>query len=303
MKNLSVYKVLESNENQVKFDMEKMGSLIHVPLTDLQQSKIGFVPVVKDEMIIAGIADYTIFKLRASKRVAVKQDAIERELQHQIKKFEREDTPYDMDVICGEVTDMLTRTSNITSKDYLVIYDKVNDQFLFDCNTAVAQEGVSIILKSLSHEIDLALVETEPFILQKVLTSYLTDRKMLPDLMEVEEKVTLGTPTPAGKKPKGANITIKKEYLGSPEVLNHIKNNKVVHSLDIELDGGLFFNIDHRFNISGITYENHLDFEESSELSVEDNFVAEYTLKLAEISKVLNILYLEVENNTPLEED
>jgi hypothetical protein len=122
MKNITVYKVQESNENKVKFDMEKMGSLVHTPLTDLQSVKIGFVPVVKDEMIIAGIANYTIFKLRATKRVAVKEDAIERELQHQIKKYEREETPYDLDVLCGEVEDTLTRTSNITSKDYLVVY-------------------------------------------------------------------------------------------------------------------------------------------------------------------------------------
>ena len=182
------------------------------------------------------------------------------------------------------------------------IYDKVNNQFLFDSNTIVAHEGVGIILKSLTHEIDIALVETEPFILQKVLTSYITDRKMLPNLMEVDEQVTLGSPTLAGKKPKTANVKIVKEYLGSDEVLNHIKSGKMVHSIGLELDGGLFFEIDHKFNISKITYENHLDHEDNSELSVEDNFVLEYTLKLAEISKVLNILYTEVVANTPLEE-
>lgn len=303
MKNITIYKLTEESNKEFTFDKDLIERNQWSQLTDLQQEKVGFVPVYEDVLVVDNIDNYIIMKIKHSKRDNIKPETLEREFQTRMRKLSREEIAFDMDQLLSEVHDDLTRMSNIKDKEYLVVYDIVNEQFLFDSVRNTAEDGVKLIRGLLPDDISVELYQKEAFILQNLLTSWVMDNKLIPDSIVLGEKINLGKKTEAGKAASSANIKITKEHAEAKEVLNHIVNNKVVHLINLDWDGIIYFDIDHTFKITGVKYEEQLDYEESVELDEEGNFIAEWQLKLNELSKLLNVLYSEIETKEKLLEE
>jgi DNA recombination-dependent growth factor C len=234
-----------------------------------------------------------------SKRKDINQDTLEKEFNTRMKRAEQQSVPFDMESCLQEVTDDLTRMSDIKSKGYLAVYDHKGKRCMIDAPRNVAED----VLQLLHNIIDVddecnqptfEVLLTDPFLVQPLLTSYCLKVDNIPEPLALDENVKLGLKCIAGGKPTSANITIKKEDLSSKEVLNHINNGKVVHSVGLDSDGVIFFTIDHTYFINGITYESDLKYKVDDSLSEEENLLGMYTPVLPELSKLVNLLESEL---------
>jgi len=291
MKTLSIY----TTEDELKIDFTKVTENTWAPLTDLQSERTGLVEVFDGVMFTALIEGYTIFNIRQSKRAAVKAEALESEFNFRVKKLAAQDISLDMDLLLEEVNVDLTRMSNITTKDYLTVYDHVGKRFIIDGQRGKG-EDVMHLMHNLFYESCLfEVLMTNPFLIQPLLTSYVTNQDNIPEPLALEDSIKLGVKCIAGKAPTAANIVIKKEDISSKEVINHITKGKVAHMLGMDWDGIIFFNIDHTFLISGVAYEGDLKYKEDMSLDMQDNFLAEYQQILPEVSKLVNVLVKELD--------
>ena len=243
---------------------------------------------------------YTMFKVMISKRKDINQETLEKEFNTRMKRAEQQSVPFDMEACLQEVTDDLTRMSDIKSKAYLAVYDHQGRRFLIDAPRNTAED----VLQLLHNIIDVddecnqptfEVLMTDPFVVQPLLTDYCLKGDNIPEPLALEESVKLGLKCIAGKNATPANIVIKKEDVSSKEVLNHITNGKVVHSLGMDSDGIIFFTIDHTYFISGITYEADLKYKTDDTLSDEENLLGMYTPILPEISKLIDLLVSELD--------
>ena len=291
MKALSVY----TTEDELKFDFPKVTENTWAPLTDLQSERTGLVEVFDGVYYTTLIEGYTIFNVRQSKRAAVKAEALENEFNYRVKKLSAQDIQVDMDVLLEEVNVDLTRMSNITTKDYLTVYDHKGKRFIVDAPRGKAEDVIHLMHNLFDESCQFEVLMTNPFLTQPLLTSYVTNQDNIPDPLALEDSIKLGVKCIAGKAPTAANIVIKKEDISSKEVINHITKGKVAHMLGMDWDGIIFFNIDHTFMISGVVYEGDLKYKQDMGIDQQDNFIAEYQQILPEVSKMLDILVSELD--------
>lgn len=296
MKTLSVY----TTEDVVVFNYKEIEGNLYAPLTELQGEKIGFVELYEGALSTSEVDGYTLFKVRQTKRKVVKPESLEREFNCRLKKLSRQDISFDMDELLQTVSDDLLRMSEQTSKDYLVVYDHDNSRFLIDGDRGKSDEVLGLVKNIIKEDEDgeypsFEVLMPEAFTVQPLLTGYVFEPASIPEPIILGDMIKLGKKAIAGKAPSAPNITIKDEDISSKEVLNHLDNHKVVHSLELDFDGCVFFNIDHTFKISGIKFEGSLKYKEDLNLGEYENFLAEYTLILPELSKMLNILVAELD--------
>lgn len=253
------------------------------------------VEVFDGVMFTTLIEGYTIFNVRQSKRAAVKAEALESEFNFRVKKLAAQDIALDVDILLEEVNVDLTRMSNITTKDYLTVYDHVGKRFIIDAPRGKAEDVMCAMHNIFDESCQFEVLQTNPYLVQPLLTSYITNQDNVPEPLALEDSVKMGVRCLAGKAPVSANITIKNEDISSREVINHITKGKVVHTLGMDWDGIIFFNIDHTFMLSGVAYEGDLKYKEDMSLDIQDNFLAEYQQILPEVSKLINVLVAELE--------
>tara|TARA_R110000787_G_scaffold90783_4_gene191494 strand:- start:3059 stop:3955 length:897 start_codon:yes stop_codon:yes gene_type:complete len=295
MKTLSIY----TTEDELKFDFTKVTENTWAPLTDLQSERTGLVEVFDGVMFTTLIEGYTIFNIRQSKRAAVKAEALESEFNFRVKKLAAQDIPLDMDILLEEVNVDLTRMSNITTKDYLTVYDHKGKRFIVDGQRGKG-EDVMHLMHNLFQEDEegntasFEVLMTEPFIMQDILTKYVLDPKLVPEPLIIGEKIKIGAKTAAGKKSTSSNITITKEDVTASEFTEHLTERRAVHSLELDNDGIIYATVDHTFMISSLKYEGSLKYKEDLALDECDNWVTEYTQILPEISKFVNLLEKEL---------
>lgn len=238
---------------------------------------------------------YNIFKVREAVRAEIKADSIESEFNHRLKKVSAQNIKVDMDGLLQQVEDDLTRMSNVAVKDYTVVWDQVNKRFMVDSPRGKGEVCMSLIHNIFEEEIQFEVIMPSAFFVQPLLTSYIEDKNALHEPFALDNKVTLGKRCVAGKNPTAATITIKNEDVSSKEILNHLAKNKVVHSIGLDYDGIVFFNLDHTFMFTAITYEADLKYKSNGALDPQDDFVAEFTPILPELSKVINLLVKDVD--------
>ena len=129
MKQMSVY----STQQEVTFNFDEITANRWAELTDLQTEKVGFVEVYDHTYYTNKVDGYTMFKVMISKRKDINQETLEKEFNTRMKRAEQQSVPFDMEACLQEVTDDLTRMSDIKSKVYLAVYDHQGKRFLHFC--------------------------------------------------------------------------------------------------------------------------------------------------------------------------
>ena len=291
MKKISLY----TTEEELKLDLPKVYEFTYTPLTELQKGTVGFVPLFDDVLTTALVEGYNIFKVRQAVRQEPKAEAIENEFNFRLNKVSAQDVQVNMDELLQEVDADLTRMSNITIKDYLVVWDQVGKRFLVDGDRGKAEVCIQHLHNIFEEECQFKVLMTDPFLVQPLLTTYISDKYALPEPFVLDSSVKLGKKCPCGKKSPSANITIKNEDISSQEVLNHLAKNKVVHSLGLDYDGVIYFELDHSFMINAISYEAELKYKDDVALDAQDSFIAELTPIMPELSKIIDKLQEELE--------
>lgn len=291
MKQLSMYQT----EQEINLDYTSTESLRHVPLTELQMSKIGFVELYEDCLYTTNVENYSIFKVRHTKRKPVKQETIEYEYNNRIKKLAKQELSFDMDVVLQEVEDDLIRMSEQSSKDILVVFDHVNKRFMIDAPRTAAEDVLHFMKKIIvNEEYQFELVTSDPAMMQKLMTGYVLKEDTMPEPFVLGEYTELGLPAVIGGKPKTSKVIIKDEHSSCDEVKKHLLNNKLINKLELDADGVVFFNIDSTFMITKLAFEESLAYDENPELSLEENLLAHWNVIFPELSKDVNILLREL---------
>lgn len=296
MKNISIYK---TESEVVKFNLAETYTLKYTPLTSLQSETIGFTPIYDDVLYSTFVEGYTAFKVTQAKRKEIKPDALEREFNVRMAKHTEQSLPLDMDVLLSEVEEDLRRMSDITVASYLVVYDHKNNRFLIDGQRGKSEDCLTLVKQLIQDDAEgntpnFEVLMTEEFVMQVLLTQYVLKPDSVPEPLIVGEKIKIGAKTPAGKRPTAANITITKEDVTASEFTKHLTERRAVHSLELDNDGIIYATVDHTFMVSGVKYEGSLKYKENLLLDECDNWVAEYSQILPEISKLVNLLEKEV---------
>jgi hypothetical protein len=273
--------------------------LRYTPLTELQSETIGFTPLYEDVLFNTLIEGYTVFKVTQAVRKVVKEEALEREFGVRLLKLEDQSIPVDMEQLLSEVDADLRRMSEITLASYLVVFDHYNKRFLIDGQRAKAELALQLVKQIIREDSEgdtpsFEVLMPEHFLMQKILTDYVLNPNSVPEPLVVDEMVKIGSKTIAGAKPKSANITVKAEDITSDEFTKHLTDRRAVHSLALDWDGCIYANVDHTLMISGIKFEGDLKYKEDLTLDAADDFTAEYTLILPEVSKFVNLLESEL---------
>lgn len=295
MKNYSIY----TTEGSLQFDYEKVFENLWAPLTDLQKEKVGFVEVYEGVHKVTTIKDYSVFKVRQSVRKEVKADALEREFNARIKKYENQAIQVEMDKLLEEVNQDLTRMSDITTKDYLVVYDHSNERFVIDGERGKAETCLRLVHSTFKENEEgktptFEVLKPEAFLVQPLLTKYLMDQETLPEPIILGDMVKIGKKALAGNNAPAPHIHVKNEDVASKETLSHLNEHKRVHTLQLDWDGIIYFNIDSTFMINSVSYEGSLDYKEDLDKEPEENWLAEYQQKLPEISKLITTMISEL---------
>lgn len=290
IKNLAIYKF----EKEIKLNKELVEQNIHVELTDLQSENFGFCELYEGTYLEENVQGYSILKVRHSKRKDIKDSTVEREYTRRMEKLSKEGTPFDLDQLLEEVNTDLIRTSEITTKSFMLVVDHVNQCIMVDATRNVAEDSLHLLHKVLKEDVQLEALLPEQAFMQKLLTGYVSNVNSIPDPMVQGYHVEMGYKTEVGKKAKSSNVIIKNEDICGEEVNKHLDSGKVVNKLEIDHDGIIFFKIDNTFFINSIKFEEALKYEEDTDSSASLNFLSEWQLKLPELSKMVSILETEL---------
>ncbi len=264
-------------------------------------SSVGFVDVYEGVPACTLMEGYSVFKVRETLRKEPKPASVERVFESRLDELKAQDQQVDMEQLLNDVYDDLVRVADITSKDYLVVFDHVGERFLVDGNRAkgeVCLEQMKTIIKEDAdgNTPNFEVHMPEPFIMEKLLTNYVLDADSVPEPMFVAERVKIGVKTLAGKKAKSPNITIVKEDVTAQEFSKHLTDKRTVHCLEVEYDGVVYANVDNTCMISGIKYDGELKYKTDESIDEQDNWLAEYQQILPELSKLVTLLQDAIEN-------
>ena len=289
MKNISVYETA----GVVDFDLEKTESLQFTPISELQLSTIGLIPVFEDGNLYQQVGNYLGFRIRKETKAESKESDIERVINKRIDRLESQGiTDTDYGSLYEEVSQDFLRTAKISVKEFDIFYDFEGERFLCDAPRNTAEEGVSLLMELFS-DVEIKLYKTEPVLLQGLLTQWVAGENY-PDKLELGEVVQLGEKSIAGKKPKSANIKINKMYAADDTVKNHIAEGNKVHLLEIGYDGVIYPKLDHTGMYTGVAYDGHLRIPEDKEVAPSVNYMSKFTVMLPEISSMLNMIDTEL---------
>lgn len=291
MKKLSLYQ----GNGVVLFDFDKIESLKHTVLTELQSEKIGFIPLFDEELYSTQVKDYTVFKVRHTKRVEPKAETIEREFTSRTKKLARQELSFDMDEVLEEVNIDLMRTAEQKGNDFLAVYDHVQGMFMIDAPRNAAEDVMSL-LHELYEDTTFEVVMTEPKYMQDLLTGYVVKQSTIPEPFALGEYVELAKPVKVGDKAGKSLVTVKEHPASCQEVINHLTQNKRINKIELDCDGILFPVIDTTFFISKLVLEGDMKLVVDKGLSEEENMIAHWSVLFPEVSKMINILLLDLTN-------
>lgn len=275
MKTISTY----SFDNKVSFNEELLQSKEYRPLGRLESQRLSVKPLF-DETVLQNVENFTVVGFVYEERKEPDSEMVAEEVENRINEFPN----VSEEAIAQIEEDVYTKLkyyAGTKKTNFKVYIDHTKGLMIFDTTRKMVDNVIGEVLSLLEDSsIGLSIVQPDAPIMENLLTEFIVTSKLLPDTMVVLDKVNLGAKSEFDKSPKQATIKIVKEDPESTQVMDWIKQGKVVKSLQIENDGGLEFTINNQFNITGGKFVEWAKVETDEELAPSVEFMQKAVVQL-----------------------